>query len=81
MSPENIIWGLVSDGPKVRGQDMVAGFLISVRQEVDGPPPPPQSDWRFARQLRQEAEPCPNHIFLILKVRKPPQPHMCRKAP
>ena len=37
-------------------------------------------DWdskmRLAEQLREEAGPCPDHIFLILKVRRPPEPHM-----
>ena len=62
-----------------------------LRQEVDAlsPSPPPQGkvtrhsfpvDWnskmRPAEQLREEAGPCPDHIFLILKVRRPPEPHM-----
>ena len=36
-------------------------------------------DWnskrRIAGQLRGETGPCPDHIFLILEVRRPPQPH------
>ena len=36
---------------------------------------------RIAGQLRQEAGPCPDHIYLILEVRRPPQPHMHIKAP
>ena len=35
---------------------------------------------RIAGQLREEAEPCPDHIFLIPKVRRPPQPYMHRKG-
>lgn len=29
LCPKNIIWGSVSEGPKMRGHDTVAGFLIS----------------------------------------------------
>ena len=32
-------------------------------------------------QLREKAGPCPDHIFLIFKVRRPAQPHMHRKTP
>ena len=40
-------------------------------------------DWnsktKAAGQLREEAGPYPGHIFLVLEVKRPPQPHMCRK--
>ena len=36
---------------------------------------------RRAGQLREEAVPCPDHVFLIPEVRRSPQPHVCRKAP
>ena len=36
---------------------------------------------RIAGKLRKEAGPFPDHIFLVLKVRRSPQPHMCRQAP
>ena len=39
------------------------------------------SRMRIAGQLKEGAGPCPDHIFLILKVRRPPRPHMCRKDP
>ena len=35
---------------------------------------------RIAGQLRKKAGPCPDHIFLIFEVRRPPQLHMHRKA-
>ena len=57
------------------------------------PPPPLQgkaigdsfstdqnSKTRIAGHLREKAGPSPDHIFLILKVRRPPWPHMRRKA-
>ena len=31
-------------------------------------------------QLREKAGPCPDHIFLILEVTRPPRPHMRRKG-
>ena len=41
-------------------------------------------DWnsktKAAGQLREEAGPYPGHVFLILEVKRPPQPHMCRKG-
>ena len=56
-----------------------------VRQEVDASSSCPQHktigdsflvdqnfNTRIAGQLREEAEPCPDHIFLIPKVRRPP---------
>ena len=36
---------------------------------------------RRAGQLREKAGPCPDHVFLILKVRRPLGLHMCRKVP
>ena len=36
---------------------------------------------RMAGQLREEVTPCPDHIFLTLDVRRPPQPHMSKTAP
>ena len=39
------------------------------------------SRMRMAGQLREGAGPCPDHIFPILKVSRPPRPHMCRKTP
>ena len=42
-------------------------------------------DWnsktRIAGQLREDGGPCPEHIFLIFEVRRPPWPHMCSKPP
>ena len=35
---------------------------------------------RIAGQLREEAGPCTDHIFLVPKVRGPPFPHMHRKG-
>ena len=66
-----------------------------LRQETDDPPiPTPQdkaigdsfpiaknSKIRRAGQLREKAGPSPDHIFLVLEVRRPPWPHMRRKAP
>ena len=61
-----------------------------MRQEVAGYPqgkvigdsfPKDQnSKIRTAGRIREETGPCPDHIFLILEVRKPPQPYMCGKA-
>lgn len=39
------------------------------------------SRMRMAGQLREEATPGPDHIFLTLDVRRPPQPHMSKTAP
>ena len=36
---------------------------------------------RIAGQLREEAGRCPDHVFLILKVRRAPQAHTRTKAP
>lgn len=65
---------------------------VLVRQEVDYHTHPTQwSDWRFIPcglklqnkniLSREEAEPCPGHVFLILEVRRPPWPHIHRKSP
>ena len=35
---------------------------------------------RRAGQLREAARPCPDHIFLILIVRRPLRLHRCRKG-
>ena len=41
-------------------------------------------DWNFkmriAGQLMEEAGPYSDHIFLIVEVRRPPWPHMRKKA-
>ena len=39
------------------------------------------SKMRITGQLKQQAGPCPGHVFLIPKVRRTPQPHVHRKAP
>ena len=36
---------------------------------------------RIAGQSREEAGCCPDHVFLIPKVRRPPQAHTYTKAP
>ena len=64
---------------------------VKLRQKVDRPsqgkvigdsfPTDWNSKMRVAGQLRKEAGPCPDHIFLILEVRRSPQPHICRKTP
>ena len=61
-----------------------------MRQEVDGYPQgkvigdslskDQNSKIRIAGQIREETGPCPDHIFLILEVRRPPQPYMHRKG-
>ena len=38
------------------------------------------SKTRIAGQLRDEGGPCTDHIFLIPKVRRPPQPHTHKKC-
>ena len=39
-----------------------------------------QSMTRITGQLREEVRPCPDHRLLILKVRRPPWPHLCRRT-
>lgn len=67
---------------------IIRGYVI-VRQEVYGAPLSVKP-WRFipygpklqdknSGTIKGEAEPCPNHVFLVLKVRTPLQPHMHRK--
>ena len=66
---------------------------ITTPSEAGGRQAPPQGkavgdsfsiDWnsktRIAGQLREEGGPCTDHIFLVLEVRKPPQPHMHKKC-
>ena len=38
------------------------------------------SKMRAARQSREEAGPCPDHISLLPEVRRPPQSHTRRKG-
>ena len=64
---------------------------MKLRQKIDRPsqgkvvgdsfPTNWNSKIRVEGQLRKESGPCPDHIFLILKVRRSPQPHTCRKTP
>ena len=66
-------------------------FLVIVRQAVDGAhqgkmigdsfPVNQNSKIKIAEQLRKRAGPCPDHRLLIPEVRRPPQPHLHRKAP
>ena len=35
---------------------------------------------KIAGWLGGKVGPCTDHIFLITEVRRPPQPHMCRKG-
>ena len=59
-----------------------------LRQEADGAPQGKaigdsfyidgNSKTRIAGQLREEAGPCTDHIFLVSKVRRPSGPHMGR---
>ena len=62
----------------------------NLRLEADGRPPQGKaigdslsidqnSKTRIAGQLREEAGPCTDHIFLIPKVKRPPQTHMAQK--
>jgi len=62
----------------------------NLRLEADGHPPQGKaigaslaidqnSKTRIAGQLREEAGPCTDHIFLIPKVKRPPQTHMAQK--
>jgi len=39
------------------------------------------SKTRIAGQLREEAGPCRDHIFLIVEVRRPHPPNIYKKAP
>ena len=63
---------------------MFVTHSIGMRQEVDAPPPPGESGWRFipwgpklqdkaSRTVKREAGPCPDHLVLILEVRRPLQ--------
>ena len=36
---------------------------------------------RTARQLKEEAGSCPDHIVSVLEIRRPAQPHLHRKDP
>ena len=67
------------------GSLMVTGRLVChvlLKQEEDGPPRVKQfgdsfstdqnSKMRIAGQLKEEAGPCKDHIFLVPKVRRPP---------
>ena len=67
------------------GSLMVAGRLVChvlLKQEEYGPPRVEQfgdsfstnqhSKMRIAGQLKEEAGPCKDHIFLVPKVRRPP---------
>ena len=64
---------------------------MKLRQKVDWPsqdkvigdsfPTNWHSKMRVEGQLREEAGPCPDHIFLILEVRRSPQLHICRNTP
>ena len=65
-----------------------------MRPEADDTPSTPATqgkaigDWfsiarhskTIAGQLREEAGPCKDHVFLIPKVRRPPWPHMHRRS-
>ena len=65
-----------------------------MRQEADRPPSPARvkqleihslltetPKMRAARWLREEAGPCPDHVFLVLEVWRLPGPHMHRNVP
>ena len=64
---------------------------MKLRQKIDRPSQGKvigdsfPTNWNFNMrvegQLSKESGPCPDHIFLILKVRRSPQPHICRKTP
>ena len=81
----------LSPETKLASFALILEFPVTMRQEVDGSPqgkvigdsfPEDQkSKMRKAGQLREEAGPCPDHVFLIPEVWRCLQPHMHRKPP